>query len=249
MNDFLDYMKCDPLFRAGRHGELTFSMVYAYSEHFILSLSHDEVVHGKSAMVGKMPGDIPEKFANLRAAYGYMMMHPGKKLLFMGQDFGEFDEWNEERSIEWDLLKYDDHKNMHQYMTALNELYKSHPALYTMDENPDGFEWINNISGNENTLVFIRKTGDAKESLVVVCNFSGVDRKGYKIGVPYAGKYKEIFNSDLKNTAETDLAIQKHSAVIWMNVMKEKNPSELLHLHSVSLSFLIRRFQKRRRLQ
>ncbi len=198
MNDFLDYMKCDPLFRAGRHGELTFSMVYAYSEHFILSLSHDEVVHGKSAMVGKMPGDIPEKFANLRAAYGYMMMHPGKKLLFMGQDFGEFDEWNEERSIEWDLLKYDDHKNMHQYVTALNEFYKSHPALYTMDESPEGFEWINNISGNENTLVFIRKTGVEKESLVVVCNFSGVDRKGYKIGVPYPGKYKEIFNSDLK---------------------------------------------------
>ena len=198
MNDFLDYIKCDPLFRAGRHGELTFSMIYAYSERFILSLSHDEVVHGKASLIGKMPGDIPEKFANLRASYGYMMMHPGKKLLFMGQDLAEFDEWNEERSVEWDLLKYDDHKNMHQYVTELNEFYTSHPALYELDESSDGFEWINNISGNENTLVFLRKTKNVKDMLVVVCNFSGVDRKDYKIGVPYPGKYKEIFNSDLK---------------------------------------------------
>lgn len=198
MNDFLDYIKCDPLFRAGRHGELTFSMIYAYSERFILSLSHDEVVHGKASLIGKMPGDIPEKFANLRASYGYMMMHPGKKLLFMGQDLAEFDEWNEERSVEWDLLKYDDHKNMHQYVTELNEFYASHPALYELDESSDGFEWINNISGNENTLVFLRKTKNVKDMLVVVCNFSGVDRKDYKIGVPYPGKYKEIFNSDLK---------------------------------------------------
>lgn len=198
MNDFLDYIKCDPLFRAGRHGELTFSMIYAYSERFILSLSHDEVVHGKASLIGKMPGDIPEKFANLRASYGYMMMHPGKKLLFMGQDLAEFDEWNEERSVEWDLLKYDDHKNMHQYVTALNDFYKTHPALYELDESSDGFEWINNISGNENTLVFLRKTKNVKDMLVIVCNFSGVDRKDYKIGVPYPGKYKEIFNSDLK---------------------------------------------------
>ena len=126
------------------------------------------------------------------------MMHPGKKLLFMGQDLAEFDEWNEERSVEWNLLKYDDHKNMHQYVTALNEFYKSHPALYELDESSDGFEWINNISGNENTLVFLRKAKNVKDMLVVVCNFSGVDRKDYKIGVPYPGKYKEIFNSDLK---------------------------------------------------
>lgn len=198
MNDFLDYMKCDPLFRAGRHGELTFSMIYAYSEKFILVLSHDEVVHGKSSMIGKMPGEIPEKFANLRAAYGFMMMHPGKKLLFMGQDLGEFDEWNEGRSLEWDLLQYDDHKKLNGYVAALNQFYKSHPALYALDESADGFEWINNISANENVLVFLRKTGKEKETLLVVCNFSGVDRADYKIGVPYAGKYKEVFNSDAK---------------------------------------------------
>jgi 1,4-alpha-glucan branching enzyme len=198
MNDFLDYMRCDPLFRAGKHGELTFSMIYAYSEKFILVLSHDEVVHGKSSMIGKMPGEIPEKFANLRAAYGYMMMHPGKKLLFMGQDLGEFNEWNEERSVDWNLLQYDDHKQLNGYIAALNQFYKEHPALYELDETVDGFEWINNISANENVLVFLRKTKKEKETLLVVCNFSGVDRTDYKIGVPYAGKYKEIFNSDAK---------------------------------------------------
>ncbi len=198
MNDFLDYMKCDPLFRAGKHGELTFSMIYAYSEKFVLVLSHDEVVHGKSSMIGKMPGKIPEKFANLRAAYGFMMMHPGKKLIFMGQDLGEFDEWNEERSLEWDLLQYDDHKKLNQYVAALNQFYKDHPALYELDEAAEGFEWINNISANENVIVFLRKTGKEKENLLVVCNFSGVDRKDYKVGVPFPGKYKEIFNSDSK---------------------------------------------------
>ncbi len=198
MNDFLDYMKCDPLFRGGKHGELTFSMIYAYSEKFVLILSHDEVVHGKSSMIGKMPGEIPEKFANLRAAYGYMMMHPGKKLIFMGQDLGEFNEWNEDRSVEWDLLQYDDHKNLNGYVAALNQFYKEHPALYELDESYEGFEWINNISANENVVAFLRKTDKEKETLLVVCNFSGVDRKDYKVGVPYPGKYKEIFSSDSK---------------------------------------------------
>ncbi|MCH5281858.1 MAG: 1,4-alpha-glucan branching protein GlgB [Lachnospiraceae bacterium] len=198
MNDFLDYMRTDPLFRAGKHGELTFSMIYTYSENFILVLSHDEVVHGKSSMLGKMPGEVHEKFANLRAAYGYMMFHPGKKLLFMGQDLGEFKEWNEERSIEWKLLEYDDHKKLNGYIAALNSFYKEHPALYELDEMPEGFEWINNISANENVLVFLRKNKKEKETLLVVCNFSGVDLKEYKIGVPYPGKYKEIFNSDAK---------------------------------------------------
>ena len=198
MNDFLDYMATDPLFRAGRHGELTFSMVYAYSEHFILSLSHDEVVHGKSSLIGKMPGDREAKFANLRAAYTYMMMHPGKKLLFMGQDLGEFDEWNEARSVEWDLLQYDEHRQLNDLVAALNDFYKKQPALWKLDEKPEGFEWINSISADENVLVFLRKTADIKDTLLVVCNFSGLDRKDYKIGVPALGKYREIFNSDSK---------------------------------------------------
>ncbi|MCR5655725.1 MAG: 1,4-alpha-glucan branching protein GlgB [Lachnospiraceae bacterium] len=198
MNDFLDYMGTDPLFRAGRHGELTFSMIYAYSERFILSLSHDEVVHGKSSLIGKMPGEREEKFANLRAAYTYMMLHPGKKLLFMGQDLGEFDEWNEDRSVEWDLLEYDEHKRLNTLISELNAFYKAHPALWKLDEKPEGFEWINSISADENVLVFLRKTADMKDTLLVVCNFSGLDRKDYKIGVPALGKYKEIFNSDNK---------------------------------------------------
>ena len=209
MNDFLDYMRCDPLFRAGRHGELTFSMIYAYSEKFVLVLSHDEVVHGKASLIGKMPGEVPEKFANLRAAYGFMMMHPGKKLLFMGQDIVEFNEWNEERSVEWELLQYDDHKKLKGYVAELNKFYKEHPALYELDEKAEGFEWINNISADENVVIFLRKTGKEKETLLVACNFSGVDREDYKIGVPFAGKYKEIFNSDAKKFGGSGFANTK----------------------------------------
>lgn len=198
MNDFVNYMKQDPLFRFGHHGELTFSMIYAYSERFMLVLSHDEVVHGKSSMIGKMPGEIRDKFKNLRAAYGFMMMHPGKKLLFMGQDIGEFDEWNEDRSVEWELLQYDDHKNMQNYVAKLNQFYRSHLALSAYDCDPEGFEWINNISANENVIVFLRKAKEEKDTLVIVCNFANEERESYTIGVPYPGKYKEILNSDAK---------------------------------------------------
>lgn len=196
MNDFTGYMHYDPFFRAHHHGELTFSMIYAYSEKFMLVLSHDEVVHGKSSMIGKMPGEISDKFKNLRAAYGFMMTHPGKKLLFMGQDIAEFDEWNEERGVQWELLQYDDHKNMQEFVKTLNKFYKEYPALHKMDNSPDGFEWVNNISANENVVVFLRKTEDDKETLLVVCNFANEERKDYKIGVPFPGKYKEILNSD-----------------------------------------------------
>ncbi|MCI8994345.1 MAG: 1,4-alpha-glucan branching protein GlgB [Lachnospiraceae bacterium] len=196
MNDFLEYMHYDPVFRAYHHGELTFSMIYAYSENFILSLSHDEVVHGKSTLVGKMPGDRDSQLDNLRAAYGFMMMHPGKKLLFMGQEFATFDEWNEKEQLEWELLQYQDHKNMQEYVRSLNQFYQSHPALYEKDFDPSGFTWINNISANENMLVFTRNTDKPEETLLVVCNFSPLVYEKHKIGVPFAGTYKEIFNSD-----------------------------------------------------
>ncbi|HAF27104.1 MAG TPA: 1,4-alpha-glucan branching enzyme [Lachnospiraceae bacterium] len=204
MNDFLDYMSCDPLFRAGRHGELTFSMIYAYSEKFILALSHDEVVHGKGSLIAKMPGDEAGKFANLRAAYALQMTHPGKKLLFMGQDLGDFDEFSEEKPVSFDLLKEDVHKELNDYCRDLNEFYLSNPALYELDESSDGFEWINSISANEDVLVFLRKTEDKNKFLLVVFNFSGVPRKDYKIGVPFPGKYKEVFNSDSKKYGGTD---------------------------------------------
>ncbi|HIT89544.1 MAG TPA: 1,4-alpha-glucan branching protein GlgB, partial [Candidatus Merdenecus merdavium] len=198
MNDFLGYMKYDPIERSYHHGELIFSMIYAYSERFILCLSHDEVVHGKSSMIGKMPGDGKIKFSNLRAAYGYMMAHPGKKLLFMGQDFGQYSEWSEDKELEWSLLEYEEHKQLQDYMRDLNKLYKNQPALYKMDYDEKGFEWINNISANENIVVFLRKTNRKDETLLIISNFSGVDYENYKIGVPYQGKYKEIFNSDQK---------------------------------------------------
>ena len=198
MNDFIYYMSLDPIFRTANHGALTFSMVYAYSEDYILTLSHDEVVHGKASMIGKMPGDREQQFANLRAAYGFMLAHPGKKLLFMGQDFAQYDEWAEDRSLEWELLQYDEHKQMQNYVKALNTFYKEHPALYEMDYDPDGFTWINNISANENMVVFTRNTKKKEETLLIVCNFSPLTYENHKIGVPYPGKYKEIFNSDSK---------------------------------------------------
>jgi 1,4-alpha-glucan branching enzyme len=171
-------------------------MIYAYSEDFILTLSHDEVVHGKGSMVGKMPGKRKSKFANLRAAYGYMMTHPGKKLLFMGQDIAQFDEWSEELQIEWNLLDYEEHQQMQAYVKALTALYREQPALYQKDYDPDGFEWINGISANENLLVFLRHGEKEADDLLIVLNFSPLVYEKYRIGVPYSGKYKEIFNSD-----------------------------------------------------
>ena len=199
MNDFLDYMQCDPYFRNQHYNELTFSMLYAYSEKFVLVFSHDEVVHGKGSMAGKMPGDTQEKkFANLRTAYGFMMGHPGKKLLFMGQDFGQMDEWNEKESLEWGLLKYDVHSQMKDYVKALNHLYRTQPALYKMDYEPEGFEWINCTYNDENIVIFERKTDKSEETLLFVCNFVPVEHEKFRLGVPFAGKYKEILNSDAK---------------------------------------------------
>ena len=195
MNDYLGFVRLDPLYRSGHYGELTFSMIYAYSEKFILVFSHDEVVHGKASMLSKMPGDRDRKFANLRMSLGFMFTHPGKKLLFMGQDIGEWDEWNEKRGIEWDLLQYDDHIHFNNCVKALLNLYRQTPALYSLDNDVDGFEWINNISANETILVFLRKDKEGN-NLLVVCNFAGVGRDNYKIGVPFPGKYKEIFSTE-----------------------------------------------------
>ena len=195
MNDYLDYIKYDPYFRSHHHSELTFSMIYAYSEKFMLVFSHDEAVHGKSSMLGKMPGEREQKFANLRLTYAYMFTHPDRKLLFMGQDIGEFSEWNEMRQTEWELLKYPDHKGMAALVKKLNELYTTKPALYEWDDKPEGFAWINSINSTENLLTFLRKTRKKESLLVVAANFSGVEKQ-VKIGVPYEGSYKEILNTD-----------------------------------------------------
>ncbi len=196
MNDFIGYMRNDPYFRGSHHNELTFSMIYAYSENFMLSLSHDEVVHGKGSLLNKMPGDRDKKFANLRLALGFLMTHPGKKLLFMGQEFGQEHEWAENRSLDWEDLEQPDHKGLQAFMKAMIGLYKEHPALYKMDYDPQGFEWINCVDWEKSLVSFMRRTGKPEETLVVICNFSDVEYTSHQVGVPYAGKYKEIINSD-----------------------------------------------------
>ena len=196
MNDFLYFMECDPLFRKGRYNSLTFSMIYAYTENFILSISHDEVVHGKKSMLNKMPGaTIQDKMNNLRAAYGFMYTHPGKKLLFMGQDFGMENEWWESKEIDWNLLENDNYKKLRKYMADLNSLYLANPELYELDNSPEGFEWINCIQADECMVTYVRKSINGGK-LLVIANFTPVLREKYQIGVPAAGKYKEIFNSD-----------------------------------------------------
>jgi 1,4-alpha-glucan branching enzyme len=199
MNDYLEYIQTDPLFRKGRHGMLTFSMIYQYSEEFILVMSHDEVVHMKGSMYTKMPGSRSDKFASLRLTYGFMAAHPGKQLLFMGQEFGMEREWSESRELDWELLepvdgKPSDHEVLRQYVSRLNWFYKKHPALYVDDSRPYGFEWISALDADKSVIAFIRRCKD--ETLLVVCNFTPVSYSAFRIGVPYAGKYKEIFNSD-----------------------------------------------------
>lgn len=196
MNDFLGYIKLDPLYRKYHHNELTFSMVYAYSEKFVLVLSHDEVVHEKGSMIGKMPGGYEDKFSNLRVAYGYMMAHPGKKLLFMGQEFAQFSEFNESAELDWSLFEFDAHVYMQNYVKSLNQLYKAEPAFYTLDTSPEGFAWINCNNANESLLSFERRGTDEKDTLLIICNFTPVEHKNYKLAVPSGGKWKEIFSSD-----------------------------------------------------
>ncbi len=200
MNDFTNYMKCDPYYRKDNYNLLTFSMVYAYSENFILVLSHDEVVHGKGSMIGKMPGaDEDIRFSNLRAAYTFMFTHPGKKLLFMGQDFGGYREWSEERELDWKSLLDEKHKFVQNYVKELNRLYTEEPALHELDQSPEGFEWINCSTHEKSICAFIRKGTKPEDTLYVFCNFDTVPHARYKFGVLEAGQYKEILNSDDDN--------------------------------------------------
>ena len=195
MNDFLRYISYDPYFRAHHHNELTFSMIYQYSENFMTVFSHDEVVHGKATLIGKMPGTTEDKFANLRLTYGYMMTQPGKKLLFLGQDIAEFKEFDETRQTEWGLLQYKEHKGINLLMKDLNFLYKEKPSLYAKDTSSDGFEWINCISPDKCMLSYIRKAHKEEDTLLIIANFAGAEQE-FTVGVPYEGKYKELLNTD-----------------------------------------------------
>ena len=196
MNDFLEYMHMDPYFRSGNHGRLTFSMQYAYSENFIQVLSHDEVVHGKGSMIGKMPGELKDKFANLRTAYGFMYGHPGKKLLFMGQEFAQYREWSEARSLDWYLLDEDYNKKMQAYVKELNKLYQKYDALYVNDYDNLGFEWMSVDNNEMSTVSFVRRGTTAKDQLLFICNFTPVEYDEFKTGVPCAGKYTQLLSSD-----------------------------------------------------
>ncbi|BCD68140.1 1,4-alpha-glucan branching protein GlgB [Nitratiruptor sp. YY09-18] len=193
MHDTLKYFKTDPLFRKYHHNQITFSMWYAYDENFILPLSHDEVVHMKGSLINKMPGDLNQKLANLKALFGYMMAHPGKKLLFMGGEFGQYKEWDFDGELQWELLQDPKHKALQRMLQDLNTLYKTTPALYQWDEKREGFMWLNEKDWQRSVLSFARVAKD--ESIVVVCNFADTQYEDYILPVPKKGRYKEIFNS------------------------------------------------------
>ncbi|MBW1980742.1 MAG: 1,4-alpha-glucan branching protein GlgB [Deltaproteobacteria bacterium] len=196
MHDTLSYMSKDPIHRNYHHDLLTFRLLYAFHENFVLPLSHDEVVHGKGSLLGKMPGDNWQKFANLRLIYGYMYTQPGKKLLFMGGEFGQWKEWNHEESLDWHLLDYAEHGCLKKWVTDLNLLYRQEGALHDLDFEPAGFEWIDCHDSQHSILSFVRKSRNDEEHIVVVCNFTPVPRLGYRIGVSRSGYWKEIANSD-----------------------------------------------------
>ena len=199
MHDMLEYMHFDPIYRRYHHNDITFSLMYAYSENFVLPLSHDEVVHMKGSLINKMPGDLWQRFANLRAFYGYMWGHPGKKLLFMGGEFGQWREWNFTESLDWHLLEPPSdphHSQLLAFVRHLNLLYQSEPALSELDCEPGGFTWIDPHDSDNSVISFMRKSKDKDDTLVFICNFTPVPRHGYRVGVPYKGAYYEILNSD-----------------------------------------------------
>ncbi len=198
MHDFLDYMKLDPYFRRDNHHRMTFAMSYNHSEHYILVLSHDEVVHLKCSMINKMPGEIEDKFANLKAGYAFMIGHPGKKLLFMGQEFGQLREWSEERELDWFLLSEKPHQQLQRFFRDLLHIYRKYPAMYEADNSFENFEWMNANDNFRSIFSFVRKSKNGKNNLLFICNFTPVEREDYRVGVPLKKQYKLILNSDDK---------------------------------------------------
>jgi 1,4-alpha-glucan branching enzyme len=204
MHDTLDYMSRDPVHRSYHHGRLTFRAIYAFTENFMLPLSHDEVVHGKGSLIGKMPGDDWQKFANLRALYGYMYTLPGKKLLFMGGELAQWREWSHDRELDWHLLEYHHHAGVHAWLRDLNRFYRSEPAAHQLDFDPAGFEWLDADDAWNSVLSYVRKSrpaaaGQPPDELLVVCNFTPLVRENYRVGVPVVGRWREVLNSDAEH--------------------------------------------------
>ena len=195
MNDMLSYMSLDPLWRPYHHDNITFSFLYAFSEKFLLPISHDEVVYGKGSLINKMPGDYDMKFAGVRVFYSYMMAHPGKKLTFMGSEIGQFDEWQCENEIQWGLLQYEKHQKLNHFFADINKFYRDNSPMHTVDFNWEGFNWIHHDDYNQSVIAFRRIDAEGND-IVVICNFQPMYRENYSIGVPKYGVYSEIFNSD-----------------------------------------------------
>ena len=208
MHDFLEYMKLDPYFRKFNHSKMTFSLMYAYSENFILVLSHDEVVHLKCSMLGKMPGDREDKFKNLKLAYAYMCGHPGKKLLFMGQEFGQWNEWSEKRALDWYLLEDESHTELKDFTKKCLKLNKNYPCLYATDYSSEGFRWINANDKDNSVLSFMRISPNGKKNLLFVLNFTPVERDSFRIGVPFKTKYKLVLGDNEADQKKTLTAVK-----------------------------------------
>jgi 1,4-alpha-glucan branching enzyme len=209
MNDMLEYAETPPFSRSEVHTKVTFSLIYTYLENFMLPFSHDEVVHGKKSLLDKMPGDYREKFAQLRLLLGYMFAHPGKKLLFMGFEFGQFSEWKDKEQLDWNLMEYGMHQNLNAYVKVLIKLYKRSKALYELDHLQDGFEWIDANNSNQSIFSFIRKGKKEADNLIIICNFTGNSYPVYRIGVPKSGEYRELFTSDQEEYGGTGLINKK----------------------------------------
>jgi 1,4-alpha-glucan branching enzyme len=228
MHDMLDYFAKDPVHRKYQHNNITFSMLYAFTENFVLPISHDEVVHGKRALLSKMPGDMWQKFANVRAFLAYMYAHPGKKLLFMGSEIGVWDEWDHDRGLPWELLHFDFHRKLQTFVGELNRLYSSHPAFYEVDFHWAGFEWVDFRDVDGSSISFIRRPRSGRPFLLFVCNFTPVPRVNYRVGVPDPGLYREILNSDAEMFGGSNLG---NAGALMSDPVGQNN-----HYHSLSIT-------------